>query len=341
MRNQKAMFGVNFADGRIKGYPVGRDPRGRMKTYYVLYVRDNPHYGENDFVDNGDGTVTDNATGLTWMQIDSVALKAGRKGNGKLNWAEALKWAEELEYAGHNDWRLPNAKELHSILDYSRAPGTTKSAAIDPIFKTSPIKNEGGTTDYGQYWSSTSHTQANSAEGAVYIAFGRALGFMSPPGRQNIKGTLMDVHGAGAQRADAKSGDPSRFPQGRGPQGDVMRIYNLVRCVRGGKAESRTNGPKVEMEYVRRGPGPPESLRGDPGGSPRGGRGDRPMSGAEWIRRFDRDGDGNVSRREFDGPAEHFVLFDRNRDDAISAAEAPTGPPPQGRRPPRPRRPRR
>jgi|GEM_PF-2157179 len=44
----------------------------------------------------------------------------------------------------------------------------------------------------------------------------------------------MDVHGAGSQRNDPKVGDASKFPQGRGPQGDVIRIENLVRCVRGG-----------------------------------------------------------------------------------------------------------
>jgi len=44
--------------------------------------------------------------------------------------------------------------------------------------------------------------------------------------------TLMDVHGAGAQRSDPKAGNPDDFPHGRGPQGDVIRINNLVRCVR-------------------------------------------------------------------------------------------------------------
>jgi len=44
----------------------------------------------------------------------------------------------------------------------------------------------------------------------------------------------INVHGAGAQRSDPKSGDPKQFPQGRGPQGDDIRIYNFVRCVRGG-----------------------------------------------------------------------------------------------------------
>jgi hypothetical protein len=245
MNGAQAMFGVNFADGRIKGYPTGRDPRGRTKTYYVIYVRGNPDYGKNDFVDNGDGTVTDRATGLTWMQVDSAALKAGRKGDGALDWQEALEWAENLEYAGHGDWRLPNAKELHSIVDYTRSPVTTGSAAIDPVFRATAIKNEGGNTDYGQYWTGTSHVRVNGARSAVYIAFGRALGFMGRPGSGGGEKRLMDVHGAGAQRADAKSGDPSRFPTGRGPQGDVMRIYNLVRCVRGGTAEFRRTGNSV------------------------------------------------------------------------------------------------
>ncbi len=40
------------------------------------------------------------------------------------------------------------------------------------------------------------------------------------------------VHGADAQRCDVKSGDPDRLPEGRGPQGDLMKIYNYVRAVR-------------------------------------------------------------------------------------------------------------
>ncbi len=45
--------------------------------------------------------------------------------------------------------------------------------------------------------------------------------------------TLMDVHGAGAQRSDPKEGEAARYPHGRGPQGDVVRILNHVRLVRG------------------------------------------------------------------------------------------------------------
>jgi hypothetical protein len=87
MRDDATVFGVNFADGRIKGYPK-YDPRNRRQGMkkVVRYVRGNTHYGINNFIDNGNGTVTDNATGLMWMKIDSGALKAGPKGDGAMNW---------------------------------------------------------------------------------------------------------------------------------------------------------------------------------------------------------------------------------------------------------------
>jgi hypothetical protein len=129
--NQSAAFGLNLADGRIKGYPSS-GPIGKIN--YVYFVRGNTDYGKNDFEDNSDGTVTDKATGLMWMKVDSGKLKAG-----KMNWRQALEWAENLEFAGYSDWRPPNAKELQSIVDYSRSPDVTNSAAIDPIFEAASI----------------------------------------------------------------------------------------------------------------------------------------------------------------------------------------------------------
>jgi hypothetical protein len=214
---RQAMFGVNFADGRIKGYPTNAGPDG-AKTFFVIYVRGNASYGINDFVDNGNGTITDKATGLTWTQNDS--------GQG-LDWESALNYCESLDYAGISDWRLPNAKELQSIVDYSHSPDATNSAAIDPIFNISTITNEAGQLDYPAFWSSTTHVSSNgSSRAGVYVTFGRALGYMN--------GQWMDVHGAGAQRAEDKSGDASRYPTGHGPQGDAVRIDNYVRCVTGG-----------------------------------------------------------------------------------------------------------
>ncbi len=203
------LFGVNFADGRIKGYGMAMPGRG-AKTFYVLSVRGNTKYGINDFKDNNDGTVTDRATGLTWAKDDSKKA---------MNWQEALEWAQARNkeiYLGHSDWRLPNAKELHSIVDYTRVP------AIPKVFNATKINNEAGVADYPWYWSSTTHGQGGRA--AVYVCFGRATGFMN--------GSWQDVHGAGCQRSDPKAGDPSTFPIGRGPQGDAIRINNYVRLVR-------------------------------------------------------------------------------------------------------------
>ena len=317
MDGNRTMFGVNFADGRIKGYPIGIIRGRREKKYYVIYVRGNSDYGKNNFTDNGDATVTDKATGLMWMKRDS----------GKpMNWQEALRFAENLNYAGYSDWRLPNAKELHSIIDYSRSPDTTHSAAIDPVFEVTSITNQGGARDYPYYWASTTHASLYSGGAAVYIAFGRALGFMQDRRTGNKK--LMDVHGAGAQRSDMKSGNPSAFPQGRGPQGDVMRIYNYVRCVRGGVAEPRTTGPKVEMTKTSRQQRPPSQDQ----------RMGQPPSGEDFVRRLDRNGDGKVSKSEFDGPARHFRTLDRDRDGYLSTDEAPQGPPPNQNRMNRQRR---
>lgn len=214
MNNQPTMFGYNFADGRIKGYPSNNS-----KKYYVMYVRGNNAYGINNFVDNGDGTITDKATGLMWMQNDS--------GSG-MTWENALSYAENNTFSGYTDWRLPDVKELQSILDYSRSPSTTNSAAINPLFNCTQINNEAGNKDFPCYVSSTSFSSQspNNGSGACYVSFGRAMGYMSQ------FGGWIDVHGAGAQRTDPKTGNPADYPNGLGPQGDAVRIYNYVRLVR-------------------------------------------------------------------------------------------------------------
>ncbi len=142
------VFGVNFADGRIKGYPRDTGPGGQPFTEFVRCARGNTGYGANEFVDNGDGTITDNATGLMWQQADS--------GSG-INWEAALAHAEGLTLAGHDDWRLPNAKELQSIVDYTRSPSTTGSAAIASVFTASSITDEGGGANYPFDWTGTIH----------------------------------------------------------------------------------------------------------------------------------------------------------------------------------------
>ena len=230
MGDNQTMFGVNFADGRIKGYPINISGPRPEKTYYALYVRENPDYGKNNYIDNNDGTITDKATGLMWTKYDSGYFKAGDASDGTLNFQQALTFAENLEFAGHDDWRLPNAKELQSIVDYSRCPDTTNSAAIDQIFQTTEIKNEIGEIDFPYFWTGTTHISTHGPEAAVYISFGRANGYMFEPRLREMK--YMDVHGAGAQRSDPKYATRKQVPNYRGPQGDIIRTYNFARLVR-------------------------------------------------------------------------------------------------------------
>lgn len=217
MGNNPTAFGVNFADGRIKGY--GKTYRRAKDKKYIRYVRGNTEYGKNNFVDRKDGTITDKATSLIWQKKDS---------GKKLNWEQALEYCEDLTLGGRSDWRLPNSKELQSIVDYSRSPATTNSAAIDPVFSV--------TDKESYYYTSTTHMDGPKPSHAAYVAFGRAMGYFTSPRSSNKK--WIDVHGAGAQRSDPKSGDPNNYSQGHGPQGDDIRIYNYVRCVSGGGVEA-------------------------------------------------------------------------------------------------------
>lgn len=217
MNSDETVFGVNFIDGRIKGYPKYNPRSKNANTMYFRMVRGNTSYGKNNFVNNGNGTISDLATGLMWQQSDDGTAR---------NWEESLAYAENLTLGNKNDWRLPNAKELQSIVDYSRSPKTTNSPAIDPLFECTKISDPNGNSgQYPFYWTGTSHLDGtNPYSSGVYIAFGEGQGEMN--------GILMDVHGAGCQRSDPKSGDKNNYPQFFGPQGDVRYVYNYVRCVR-------------------------------------------------------------------------------------------------------------
>ena len=101
----------------------------------IVYAGDDATYqagcpSAGRFVDNGDGTVTDNCTGLMWQKENPPAL---------YSWRQAIDYCEGLEFAGHDDWRLPNVRELLSIVDYWQR--------IDPVFVTQHLSDT--------FWSST------------------------------------------------------------------------------------------------------------------------------------------------------------------------------------------
>ncbi len=180
-----------YQNEQVQGDPywIVNDWTGHIKAMsgnrFVRAVRGNTNYGINDFVDNGDKTVTDKATGLMWSQDD----------NGEyLYWKEALAYAEAATIAGYNDWRLPNIKELQSIADYS----ATKIPAMDTsVFNLTKVTNMvNGTieqTNYPFYWSSTSNPIQGSEteDGGTIYAWIYASGY-------NVDMQGYDLHGAGS-----------------------------------------------------------------------------------------------------------------------------------------------
>lgn len=96
------------------------------------------------------GTVLDESTKLRWTRCsvndsgEGDATSSCVQTHIKLTWENALITCESLNFAGINDWRLPNVRELLSIVDYSEI--------ATPVVEKSVFPN----TYNGKYWTSTS-----------------------------------------------------------------------------------------------------------------------------------------------------------------------------------------
>lgn len=71
-----------------------------------------------DYIDNGDGTISDPRHNLMWMKTDSFK----EFGYG-ITWTEALDYCESVNekgFAGQHDWRLPGYEDAKSLFSYTR-----------------------------------------------------------------------------------------------------------------------------------------------------------------------------------------------------------------------------
>lgn len=119
------------------------------------YQKGYPLGGGQRFIDNGDGTVIDFATGLMW--IKDPGQSPGGLFYDRMYWYDAINNCENLEFAGWDDWRLPNINELMSIVDHSRY-----NPAFDPTIFTQFYDM------WTPYWSST--TNASWTDG-VWVLY--------------------------------------------------------------------------------------------------------------------------------------------------------------------------
>lgn len=109
-----------------------------------------PSYTENKV--GTDLVTVDNRTGLMWITNPAAAGM-----DATYTWALALAGCEASAFAGYSDWRLPNVRELMSIVDYSKGAGPTLNAAFFP------------NTHSNYYWTST--TYAPDPTLAWYVDF--------------------------------------------------------------------------------------------------------------------------------------------------------------------------
>jgi len=144
-----SLFGVTKS-GQITSFADGDDG---------YYQKGYPQNGVR-FVDNGDGTITDMATGLMWIKDPSqIGGDWGSPGSPTTTtWAVAITRCNALEYAGYSDWRLPNIKELYSIVDIGE-----KNPSINNIYDNTIVDN---------YWSSSTKKNITSYKWVVVFDFG-------------------------------------------------------------------------------------------------------------------------------------------------------------------------
>jgi hypothetical protein len=130
------MFYVNFTDGSI-----GSDSTD-IKNYAIAVRGDTAASSADRFQVYGD-TVVDTLSGLMWQKTSAFTG----------NWEDALVYCENTDFDGYEDWRMPNRKELQSLIDYA------KSAA--------PVAYSAFTVAAESYWTSTTYAKDPTTAWAV------------------------------------------------------------------------------------------------------------------------------------------------------------------------------
>jgi formylglycine-generating enzyme required for sulfatase activity len=154
------------AGGGIGNHPKSETvSAGGSKKFHVRAVRnvvtkDTP---ASHFTDNGDGTVSDNFTGLIWQKIQA---------SNNMSWEEALVYSKTFTMGGNSDWRLPNIKEIQSLND----PLLSRPSFNKTFFT--------GISS-GNFWSSTTLQNTSARAWDINVDFG-VVSYNDKTLKQNI-----------------------------------------------------------------------------------------------------------------------------------------------------------
>ena len=237
--NNLYLIESDYQNQQVEGDPawIVNDWTGHIKAMSgSRFVRcvSGDEYGINDFIDNGDGTVTDNATGLMWSQDD----------NGEaLYWEESLAYAENATIAGYDDWRLPSVKELQSIADYTATEIPVLDTSVFNLTEvTTTVYNGDEAIDtqvnYPFYWTNTSNpleADGDDVDGGTIYAWALASGY-------NVDMAGYDLHGAGSIVFISKTEENSAVE-------DVVPV--MVRLVRDGVVTETPDGDPTTVDPDR------------------------------------------------------------------------------------------
>ena len=182
------VFGV---PGTLRALPAGLPKTGQTSSYGTGSDGDLQQGAARSFTDNGDGTITDDATGLMWEKkisdgtIHDVnyafhtwasAPPSARNGTIVTTFLTALNGGGG--FAGYTDWRIPNVTELQSLVNYQTFSPPSTYAAFNTACTPGCSVTTCSCTAIAHYWSST--TQIGSVNNAWAISFQQGLPAFAP-----------------------------------------------------------------------------------------------------------------------------------------------------------------
>ena len=124
---------------------------------------------DSRFTDNNDGTISDKRTGLMWQKCP-LGLSGSDCSTGTftlLKWRQALDAAQNSTVAGYSDWRLPNHKELWSIVEHR---------CVEPSINLNYFPNTIIPATAGGYSTSTPYADVETAVWVLYFSSGASAG---------------------------------------------------------------------------------------------------------------------------------------------------------------------
>ncbi len=125
------------------------------------------------YIDHGDGTVTDTKTGLMWKRcmegLSGVNCEEGKV--KEYTWNEAVERFKDVEYAGYKDWRLPTIDELKTLVHCSKGKdkdGTCKDGSERPTINQQAFPN----AEASLVWSGSPVADNSDAAWSVHFDYG-------------------------------------------------------------------------------------------------------------------------------------------------------------------------